>query len=503
MTPDESASEATLTQAASGYRATIVSHVIRLLCKFTGVVVLARLVSPADHGLFAMAATLTFLLTLFRDFGMGAAAVQVRDLSEGQKTALWRLHAGLGALLAAMTLVLAPAVAVFYHEPGVATLLAWMSPGFLLNGLNSWPRTLLSRELHFREMNRVETAGAIAGTIAMITGGMMGAGAYSFVGFLLASEAVMLIVAWRLSPWRARAPADWRRLKPLASTGLHLTAYNVLLYGLQQADTLLMGRWFGAGPLGLYNRAGQLLMQPMTHLAAPFSHVLMATLARLGRDSPFFLRQFREATNAIAHFTLPAAVVCMVLPHEVVRLVLGVNWPDAAPLLAWLAVSAATLFLSATTYPLCVATGNAARLAQLTALALPITLACLWAGRAHGPVGIAAGLAVANACLLLPRLWWSSRQTPVRLRDFAAAFAGPLTVAAGLAGGLALGRLYALEHSVGARLGAATIAGAAAVGACALCWPRIRREFRSVSAHLPLPFAVTAGAAATTGPRPK
>src|SRR5829696_7467428 len=98
--------DTTLTRAASGYRAALTSHAARLVCKIAGVIILARVVSPADHGRFAMAASVTFLLTLFRDLGTSAAAIQAPALTEGQMTALWRLHAGLGALLAALTLLL-------------------------------------------------------------------------------------------------------------------------------------------------------------------------------------------------------------------------------------------------------------------------------------------------------------------------------------------------------------------------------------------------------------
>lgn len=499
-TTDESAPDATLARAAAGFRTTVVSQAVRLVCKVVGVVVLARLVSPADHGVFAMAASLTVLVTLFRDFGLGAAAIQARDLTDGQKTALCRLHVGLGFVLTAATLALAPAAAAFYGEPQLTPLLAVMSIAFVLNGTSAWPRTLLNRDLRFREVNTIETAGAIAGTLAMVGAGMMGAGPYAFAGFLLVSEATMLALAWRANSWRPSAKPDWRGLRALAATGMHLTGYNVLLYGLQQADTLAVGKWFGATPLGLYTRAGQLLVQPVTHLAAPFSQVLMATLARLGADSPFFARQFRATTNAIAHFTLPVAVVCMLLPDEIVRVVLGANWTGAAPLLFWLSISAAAGFLTSTTYALCVSTGNATRLTQLTAFALPVTLLFLWAGRSAGVAGVAAGLAGANLFLLLPRIWWASRGTVVRLRDFMDAFLGPVCVAAVFAAGLALGKLSVASTGVMMRLLIAVLGGIAAILLCALCWPRIRQEFNSLRAHLPLPAKLLA--LKRTGERP-
>jgi polysaccharide transporter, PST family len=475
-----------LTRAASGYRAALLSHAIRLGCKIAGVVILARVVSPADHGRFAMAASVTFLLALFRDFGTSATAIQAPGLTEGQMTALWRLHLALGGVLTVVTLLIAPLASSFYNEAELRPLLAVMSTSFLLTGASSWPRTLLAREIRFNELNRIETAGAVCGTLGMIAAGFLGAGAYAFVVFLLGSEAVMLIGAWRYCRWRPKLHADWQRVRELGETGLQLTGYNLLLYGLQQADTLLMGRWFGPVALGLYNRAGQLLAQPATHLAAPFTQVLLSTLSRLGRESPAFAAHFRATTNTIAYFTLPVAIVCLVLPAEIVRLVLGVNWPDAAPLLAWLSVSAIVSFLTATLYALCVATGHSARLAQLAAVALPITLMALWLGRTHGPVGVAAGLAGANLLLVVPRLWWSTRHTPVTLGDYAAALVGPIVVSGVLALGLMVGRMVTPSAGFAVRLGVAGVCGIVAVGLCAVAWPRVRGEFHAVWRHLPV-----------------
>jgi O-antigen/teichoic acid export membrane protein len=114
-----------------------------------------------------------------------------------------------------------------------------MSVAPLLVGVSSLPRTLLSRELRFKELNVLESAGAMIGTGAMIAAGILGAGAYAFVVFLLVSEGVMLVAAWRFCPWRPHGAADWQGVRPLVETGLHLTGYHLLLYGLQQADTLL------------------------------------------------------------------------------------------------------------------------------------------------------------------------------------------------------------------------------------------------------------------------
>lgn len=471
--------------AAEGYRSTIVSQAVRVLCKAGAVVVMARLVPPAEHGRYAMAAAAYFVLVLFRDCGLGAAALQARDLDEAQRSALWRAHLLLGIALAAVGLACARPLAAFYHEPQVAGLLAWMSVAFLVLGANAWPRVLLARELRFAAINWIETVAAVAATVAMIVAGWKGAGAYSFVVFLLVSEVVVLAQAWRACTWRPTAAAEWRSLRAFASAGGHVTGYNVLLAIVSQLDSFLLGRWFGPATLGFYNRPNQLLALANQHLSTPMSQVLLATLSRLPADSPEFRAQVRDSANLIAHLTLPLAAFCAAVPEPLIRLIMGEAWLRSAPLLAWLAVGAAGSYLGATAYSICVAAGQSRRLMAIAAASLAATAGALWMGKAQGPTGIAAAIALANLLLLAPRLWWASRDTSVRLADFAVAFRGPLLVSAALAASAFGAAQLARDFSWRGQLLAGLAAGTLAVPLVALLFPTVRQELARIRTHLP------------------
>lgn len=485
MSAAAGASEPVLDRAAQGYRATLWSQVIRLVCKATSVTMLARLVPPAEHGLFAMAASLTVVLVLFRDLGLGATALRAPELSEEQKTTLFWIHAGIGAGLTLATVALAPAVATFYGEPRVHPLLFAMSGSMLFIGFNNWPRVLLARELRFAELNRLETLAAIGSTLAMIAAAMLGAGAYAFVVFLLVSEAWLMIAAWRVCRWRPTAPARWSSLRPLWSHGVDLTGYNLLFYVVQQIDAVLMGRWFGAHTLGLYTRPAQVVAIPGVHVAAPLGQVLLSALARLDTRAGDYSRLTRDTTNLIAHLTLPIAAVCIAIPDVVVRIVLGAAWLDAASLLRWLALSAAATCATTTVYALCVATGNTRRLAAMALLALIAIATGIILGRSHGPIGLAAGVALANLALVLPRVWWATLGTPVHLTDFVSALKGPLLLSGGLTIALLATRRFATSLPINTEITVTTAGGVFAVLLIVWVSPRIRAELKHVWRHRP------------------
>lgn len=490
-----SPSEFVLARAASGVRTTLASQGIRVACKAAAVPIVARLVSPAEHGIYAMAGALLAVVTLTRDLGLGVAAVHAPTLSEGQKSALWRIHVGLGALLAGLTVAIAPLAAGFFREPQVGPLLTGLSISLVLLGLNAWPRVLLVRELRFGDNNRTETIAAVLGTLAMLTAAALGAGAWTFLVFLLVSDSAILVRSWRVCAWRPAAPPDWAALRPLLPHGLHVVGHQFLAYLVQQVDALAVGRWFGARPMGLYSRPAQLLALPAAHASAPLANVLLASLARL-RDQPAeFVRHFRASTALMAHLTLPPAVVCFVLPEFVVRLVLGNDWHEAVPVLRWMAATAGISALSASCYALNVATGHTRRLAAQSGVLLILVLLGVWIGQDHGIAGVAAGVATANAAYLLPRLCWSARGTPVRGHDLVAALRGPLGLNGVLAMGLLAGRTMRGQSGVYSAAMVALAAGAAGVGVLLSFWPEVRSQFRPL-------WTRPADAAGATGPNP-
>ena len=157
-----------LEHAARNHRSMLFLQALKLACKLLSVLLLARLVAPADHGLFAMASSVILLLALFRDAGLGAAAIQARSLDEVQLSTLFWFHLGIGAALAFATLGVAPVAAEFYATPAVTPLLITMSAAFLLIGAGGFARSQLERSARFAEVSRIEGAAAVIGTLAVL-----------------------------------------------------------------------------------------------------------------------------------------------------------------------------------------------------------------------------------------------------------------------------------------------------------------------------------------------
>jgi PST family polysaccharide transporter len=464
------------------------SQALKLACKLVSVPLLARLVAPSEHGLFAMASSVILLLALFRDAGLGAAAVQTRTLEPRQLTTLFWSHLGIGILLTVVTAVSAPAVAAFYATPEVTPLLRVASLAFLLIGAGGFARTQLERASRFHQTSGLESAAAVIGTLAMIGAALVGAGAGAFVAYLLVSEAVATLLAWRACSIRPSGWPQWASIRGLLKVGADVTAYQVIVYFVQQLDLIVVGRVFGPHALGLYNRSNQLLGLPNLHLATPLNQVAVVTLSRLGPESLEFVRHARTTAMVIAHLVLPLFAVCIILPDETVRLVLGAQWPDAAPLLRWLSMGAAAATLTSLGYAINVAAAQTRRLVLSAIAALPFTAAAVLWGSRHGVIGVAAGIAIVNMVLMGPRLWWALRDLPGGFGGYVSGLTRPAISMAVAMAGLGVGRYFLSEQRWDLRLAASLAAAAFALVILGVIWPALRREWRVVAGYLPLPW---------------
>jgi O-antigen/teichoic acid export membrane protein len=485
MTTSETISRAAGDAAVRGNRSTLLSHAVRITVKAVSVPLLARLVTPAQHGLFAMGASIMFVLALFRDGGLGLAMIQSARLTDVQLSTLCWIQLGLGAALTVITVLLAPIAAAFFGEPHVVPLLTVMSASFFIMGVGAFPRAQLTRDLKFETINALETAGAVVGTVAMIAAAYFGAGAYAFVTFLLVSETLHTALAWRAAASWPRGPMQWRSVQDLARTGAELTAYQLLLCLVQQIDSFAVGRWFGTHALGLYNRSAQVLSLGHQHITAPLAQIAVATLARVGAASPEFPTRAARAVTLIAYFSLPLPMMCLTLPAETLRLVLGAQWHEASAILPWLAIAGAVAAINNIAFGVNLAAGQTRRLLPATILALPLLLVGLWIARSQGPTAVAAAVALVGIVLVVPRCHWTLRGSTLSSRAFASALCGPIATNVALAGGMLAGRWATTDAPWQIRLLAGLGGGVAGFGAVAAASARVRNELAEIRLHLP------------------
>ncbi len=315
------------TRALSGFLWTSLATGTNVGVQLVVLVILARLLAPADFGLAAAALMVVGLSAVFSSFGLGPAVVQHPHLRPAHQRAGFTLSVLFGVLFAALLSSLAPAVAAFFRLPELAPLLRVLSLVFPVQGLSVVAESLLQRELRFRSLALLDVATAVLGYGAVgIVMALLGFGPWALVGAHLAQFGLRTVLLLCLRPHPVWPLLERRACADLLYFGGGCTAAGVSNYVAGQAENLVIGRWLGAVALGVYGRAYQLMAGPAVLFGNVLDRVLFPAFSHL-QDQPASLgTAYRRGNALVALVILPASGVLTMLAPEVVHVLLGPEW---------------------------------------------------------------------------------------------------------------------------------------------------------------------------------
>ena len=292
--------------------------------------VLVRILTQEQFGLMAMIVPITSFVMLFNDMGLSTAVVQREKITHAQVSGLFWINLGISGVLAALFTALAPVLAWFYAEPELLNPTLVLSINFLLSGFALQHQGLLQRQMRFGVLARVNLARTFVSGLAGVTAAAWGAGIWSLVIMPLVSNICYGSLLWWVCRWRPARPARQVGLKKLIVFGGDLTGMRVLHHFSTVIDKVLIGRFIGAVPLTLYDKAYALLLVPIRQIHLPLTTMVVTTLSRLQDDIERFRLYFLKAFSLITLITIPIIVYLIVMADEVVLLVLGQEWSESA-----------------------------------------------------------------------------------------------------------------------------------------------------------------------------
>lgn len=477
--------------AARGAFFTFAAQGARILLQLLSVVILARLLSPHDYGLLAIALVIVGLGEIFRDFGLTSASIQATTLSTGQRDNLFWINTAIGVVIAGLTFVLAWPVASISGEAELFGIVQWLALTFVLNGLATQHRANLMRDLKLRALAVVDVASSAIALAAAVVAAALGAGYWALVVQQLVMGLVILVGVVAAGRWVPRWYSRRSSIRPLLSFGGHLVATGLLQYAGRQIDTIAIAIRLGTQPLGLYNRGFQLIMTPLGQVRSPLQSVALPVLSRVQDDQPRFDNYVVAAQLALGYLIGIPLAIAAGLSEPIVGIMLGARWAETAPLISMFAIAGLLTTVSFVGYWIYLARGLGAQLFRYTAVTTVIKIVCIVIGSFFGLFGIAVAFAVHPMIAWPISLAWLSRVTAIPHRRLYQG-AGRI-IAVTLAAGLTAWGIEALTTSLGdwAQL-VIGLGGGVVVAAAFLLLPVYRRDASSLLVFVRLMLKRTA-----------
>ena len=385
---------------------TAVGQAGQILIQFLSIPILARLLSPADFGLIAMALFLTGFARLFVDAGLSIATVQRPTITHQQVSNLFWLATGIGFLCTIAIVALAPAVAWFYQEPRLVGITVALGLGFMFSGLTVQHIALLQRTMQFRTLAAMQVLAAlIAQGIAIFWAWTYG-DYWALVWLSLALPIVRLIFAWTCCRWMPSWPRRGSGVREMVAFGANVFGYNFINYLTTNVDRMLIGWYWGATPLGFYERAFRMLHLPLRQINGPATGVAISALSRVAEDPPKYRAAYLQMAQSTMILMCPLLIYLACSADWCVQLMLGSQWGETVPIFRWLAAASIVQIATIVVGWLFISQDRSKELLQFGMLgALPIVLSFAFA-LSWGPLRVVQTFAVANLLVVLPMLFW-------------------------------------------------------------------------------------------------
>jgi O-antigen/teichoic acid export membrane protein len=390
---------------------------ISFFLRIGSLVVLARLLNPFDFGLLGMVTAFTGVLSLFRDFGLSAAAIQHVTVTEKQSSTLFWINILAGGILTIIAMLLAPAVAAFYHEPRLYWVTIVVAIAFLLNGAGVQHSAILQRQMRFTALAWIDLTALIASTILAIGMAKIGYGYWALVAMTLSVPFVGTIGLWLATAWVPGLPHRGVGLRSMMRFGGTLTLSGLVYYVATNCEKVLLGRFWGAEALGIYGRAYQLIRIPTDNLNSSVGDVAFSALSRIQDDPARLRRFFLKGYSLVLGITVPITVACGIFADDIVLVLLGQKWKEVAGIFALLAPMMLIFAILNPLGWLLNALGLVARSLKIALVLTPLMIASYVIGLPYGPRGVALAYSGVMMLWLFPGIAWAVHGTVISFWD--------------------------------------------------------------------------------------
>lgn len=400
------------------------------------IILLARLLTPTDFGIVAMAGIVVAFADTFIAFGFDWALVRhpAPTLVHYNTAFTLRALSGLGA--AAFVVLASPAASAFFNEPAILPVSLFLAFCLFLGTLENPRLAEFRRRMDFQPEFRLRLSSKLAG-LAVSVGIAASTGSYWALPLgILASRLCGVGVSYGLLPFRP-APTLAARAE-LLNFSVWVLLGGLLDFCRQRATDFFISRQLGPPALGVFVLARELSMLGVSEVVQPLNRVIFSKYSRESDDRASLKISYLASFAVAWLVALPAAVGFALIAPTAVPAVLGDQWHGAAPVAQILAIGTVFYVLAASAHYVFLALNMGRISAALTAISVLIMVLLLYfLTPRHGLLGAALAEAISfgiTAPIFLVRL---SREIGVEARDYFAAMWRPIVATAIM--GLAIG----------------------------------------------------------------
>ncbi len=300
---------------------------------FLVMIIMARLLTPADYGLVGMLTVFIAVSQSLVDSGFSQALIRKQDRSQTDNSTVFFFNIGVGIVLYLILFLSAPLIARFYDEPLLTPLTRVIGLSVLINSFVVVQRALLTVKIDFKTQAKASMTAAVISGAAGIYFAYTGLGVWAIAVQQLSNLIINTAMLWIMSHWRPSMTYSWKSFKELFGFGSKLALSGILDTIYNNLYLIVIGKFFRAADLGFYTRAHQFAAFPSLNVSGIIQRVTFPVLCSIQDDDARLRDVYQRFLRLSAFIVFPLMMGLAALARPLVLLLLKEQWLMAATLL--------------------------------------------------------------------------------------------------------------------------------------------------------------------------
>lgn len=302
--------------------------------------IIARLLTPEQIGIFAVAAVFSAVAATFRDFGITEYVIQEKDLTDDGLRAAFTVTLCASWLIGLALVVSAPSIAGFYGAPGIAEVMWIQALNFALVPFGSVTMSWFQRQMNLKPFVQARIAANIVSFCVSVTLALLGWGYLSLAWGSVANVATTVVVSLLLRPASMPRWPGLVGVPRVLNFGKHVS--GVFIFGQigRGAPELILGRALGMSAVGFFSRANGLVELFNRLVLRAILPVTLPYLSRGMREEGSPKRAYLQATAYVTAVGWPFLAMIVIAAESAIWLLYGSQWMPSVPLAHYLCIAA-------------------------------------------------------------------------------------------------------------------------------------------------------------------
>jgi len=360
---------------------------------FLGFILIARLVSPEDYGVLALAYAIITIPSILLNDSVSATLVRHDDLQDRHLNATFWANLALAIASVGLVQLCCGWAALLTARPALGSVLRCLSVVIIFAALAPIPFALLAREMRYSRLAFRTLAATATGTSLGVAAAHLHWGVWALVIMQTTTTATSVVLMWRDVPWRPKLQTDFSAAREVYRFAARVMMGHALRHAAEKSDIIIIGLILDPTTLGYYYLMLRMIGAASLVSVAFADAVMLPVLSRIKDDPGRRSAAYRDMLGAVSALWTPAVAGLAAAAPIIIPEFFGPQWKGAVPMLRIAGFACVAGPLTRTTVHILLAAGRPDSYARLSLLQLVFVLVFFAVGAQFGGPGAAGAYA--------------------------------------------------------------------------------------------------------------